>query len=194
MMKKLPLLLLAASCLMLTVSCATTSLTDVWINHAYEEGPISNILIVGVIEPQRLRKQFEDEMVLQLKGNVTKGVPSYSVFPDETMPEKEEIASKIKEMGMDSVLIARLVDIRDLDLHETYPPFVSYGGYYALCCQNIISSGYHIRFETKIFAAQKDELIWSASSETLLERAPENITSSFITAILKDLRIRNLIQ
>ena len=174
-------------------SCATTSLTSVWMNDTYEGDTLKNILIVGVIEPQTLRKQFEDELVRQLKTKGTKGVASYTVFTEETMPDKEEIDLKIKELGMDSVLIARLVHIRDIEAYETYPSYFDYSGFYILCCQNIVSSGYNVKFETKIFEAKNEKLIWSASSETLLERFPENIISSFISAIIKDLHNKKLI-
>ena len=178
-------------------SCATTSLTSVWMDHKYQGGALKNILVIGVIEPQTLRKYFEDELVRQLKINGTKGVPSYTVLPDERMPEQTKIELKIKELKMDSVLVARLVDVLDAGTYLTYPPYVNYGGlygYYALCCQNIVSIGYNVKFETKVFEAKYNKLIWSALSETSLEKSSENMTRSFITAIMKDLYNKKLIQ
>jgi hypothetical protein len=178
-------------------SCATTSLPSVWMDDKYQGGALKNILVIGVIEPQTLRKYFEDELVRQLKINGIKGVPSYSVLPDEKMPEQTKIELKIKELGMDSVLVARLVDVLDADTYLTYPSYISSGdfhGYYSLCCQNIVSAGYNVKFETKVFEAKNNKLIWSALSETNLGRSPENMTRSFITAIMKDLYNKKLIQ
>ena len=178
-------------------SCATTSLTSVWMNDKYHGGTLKNILIVGVIEPRTLRESFENELVRQMKIKGTKGVPSYTVFPERTMPEQAKMESKIKELGMDSILIARLVSINDIEAYDPYPMYLRYEGlygYYALCCQYVVSSGYDVRFETKLFEAENDKLIWSALSETELERTPETIISSFITAIMKDLYSKKLIQ
>jgi hypothetical protein len=178
-------------------SCATTSLTSVWIDDKYQGGALKNILVIGVIEPQTLRKYFEDELVRQLKINGIKGVPSYTILPDDRMPEQTKIELKIKELGMDSVLVARLVDVLDADTYLTYPFYVSFGdlsGYYSLCCQNIVSLGDNVKFETKVFEAKYNKLIWSALSETNLEKSSENMTRSFITAIMKDLYIKKLIQ
>jgi hypothetical protein len=178
-------------------SCATTSLTSVWMDDKYQGGALKNILVIGVIEPQTLREYFEDELVRQLKINGIKGVPSYTVLPEEGTPEQTEIEIKIKELGMDSVLVARLVDVSDADTYLTYPSSVSSGNlyrYYSLCCQNIVSLGYNVKFETKVFEAKHNKLIWSALSETALEKSSEYMTRSFITAIMKDLYNKKLIQ
>jgi hypothetical protein len=98
---------------------------------------------------------------------------------------------------MDSVLVARLVDVSDADTYLTYPSSVSSGnlyGYYSLCCQNIVSLGYNVKFETKVFEAKHNKLIWSALSETALEKSSEYMTGSFITAIIKDLYSKKLLQ
>jgi hypothetical protein len=163
----------------------------------YQGGVLKNILIIGVIEPQTLRQYFENELVRQLKIKGIKGIPSYSVFTKETMPDKEEIELKIKKLGIDSVLVARLVEVVDIEAYATYPHEFGYSGlygYYARCCQDIISSGYNVTFETKIFEAKTYNLIWSALSETDLEKTSENMTDSFIAAIMRDLHKRKLIQ
>jgi len=166
-----------------------TSMTSVWTDDKYQGDAFKNILVIGVIEPQTLRKYFEDELVRQMKVKGTKGVPSYTVFPDEAMPEQTKIELKINELELDSVLVARLIDVLGK------PLYVNSGGlygYYALCCQYIVLSGYNVKFETKLFKAKNNKLIWSALSETNLERSPENMTRSFIRAIMKDLYNRKL--
>jgi hypothetical protein len=178
-------------------SCATTSLTSISIDNRYQGGTLKNILVIGVIEPQTLRNYFEDELVRQLQTKGTKAVSSYAVFPDHTMPEQAAIDLKIKELGSDSVLVARLVDVLDVDSYVTYPTHAAnsgLSGYYVLCCQSIITAGYNVKFETKIFDVKNNQLIWSALSETTLERSPENMATSFIKAIMKDLHDKQLLQ
>jgi len=178
-------------------SCAGTSLTSIWIDNKYQGGDLKNILVIGVIEPRTLRKYFEDEIVRQLQIKGTKAVSGCAVFPDQTLPEQATVDLKIKELGADSVLVARLVDVLDVDSYLTYPSRVDnigLSGYYVLCCQSIVTAGYNVKFETKIFDVKNNSLIWSALSETNLERSPENMATSFITAIMKDLHNKRLIQ
>ena len=179
-------------------SCATTTLNSVWMDDAYQEGPFKNILIIGVIEPQTLRNYFENALVRQMKVKGTNAFASNKIFSDETMPNKQALRLKIKEMNIDSVLVARLADVSDINAYMTYPPqFVASGGfygYYTLCCQNIVSLGYNVKFETKIFRAKNDKLIWSALSVTDLDRSPENMTESLIAAIINDLNNRKLLK
>jgi hypothetical protein len=179
-------------------SCATTTLNSVWMDDAYQEGALKKILVIGVIEPQTLRNYFENELVKQLKAKGTNAVASNKIFSDEAMPKKQEIRSKIKEINVDSVLVARLADVSDINAYMTYPPqFLASEGfysYYTLCCQNIVSLGYNVKFETKIFMAKNDKLIWSALSVTDLDRSPENMTESLIAAIINDLNKRKLLK
>ena len=198
MKKTLLFFSIAISFLLVMNSCATTTLNSVWMDDAYQEGALKNILIIGIIEPQTLRKYFENELVKQLKAKGTNAFASGKIFSYETMPDKQALRSKIKEMNIDSVLVARLADVSDINAYMTYPPqFVAsegFYGYYTLCCQNIVSLGYNIKFETKIFRAKNDMLIWSALSVTDLDRSPVNMTKSLIAAIIKDLNNRKLLK
>ncbi|MBM4145519.1 MAG: hypothetical protein FJ240_04475 [Nitrospira sp.] len=189
---------IAITSLFIINSCATTKLNSVWMDDKYQEGALKNVLVIGVIEPQILRNYFENELVKQLKAKGTDAFASNKIFPDETMPKKHELRKKIKEMNIDSVLVVRLADVSDINAYMTYPPqFVTsegFYGYYTLCCQNIVSLGYNVKFETKIFMAKNDNLVWSALSVTDFDRSPQNMTRSLIEAIINDLSNRKLLK
>lgn len=189
---------IAITSLFIMNSCATTTLNSVWMDDAYQEGALNNILIIGVIEPRILRDYFENELVRQLKAKGTNAVASNRIFPDEAMPNKHEIRLKIKEKNIDSVLVTRLADVSDINAYMTYPPQFAtsegFYGYYTLCCQNIVSLGYNVKFETKIFRAKNDKLIWSSLSVSDLDRSPANMTKSLVEAIINDLTKRKLLK
>lgn len=68
-MKKIILFFgIAINSLFIMNLCATTTLNSVWMDDAYQEGALKNILIIGVIEPQTLRNYFENKLVKQLKA------------------------------------------------------------------------------------------------------------------------------
>ena len=178
-------------------SCATTSLHSVWVDDTYQGGTLKKIFIIGVIQPDILRKYFENEFVKQLKDKGIMGVASNKVFPDDIMPNKQELRFKLKELNADSVLIARLVDVSSVHAYMTYPPSEvsseGFYGFYTICCQNIVSLGYDVRFETKFFTAKDDKLLWSASSVTDLEKSPVDMTNSYISAVIDNLEHEKLI-
>jgi hypothetical protein len=174
-------------------SCASGPFMSVQMDKTYHGGALKKILVVGVMEPGALRDLFEDELVRQLKARGTEGISSHTVVPDQTMPDMEEIESKMAELGVDSVLVARLVDIGTVDLYETYPPTVGTGtfsDYYVMCCRYVVSSGYKVTFETKIFQARNDRAIWSALSGVAFQNSPDDMyrmTGEFTTALIKAL-------
>jgi hypothetical protein len=178
-------------------SCATTALTSVWKDRVYQGGPLKKILIIGVFREPNVKRYFEAAFAQELKAVGVDAVPSYSVFPADEILNKEIITDKIKELKMDSVLVTRVIDVRDSGEYETYPTHVNPGGdfydYYVTCCQSIVSSGYVVMLETKIFEEKYDKLLWSATSESSLQRYREDTIRSFISAAINDLRYRNLV-
>jgi hypothetical protein len=193
-------LLLGLLSLILSVSmssCATTALTSVWKDSAYQGGPLKKILVMGVFREINLKKYFEDEFARELKARGVDAVASYTVFPEEDILNKEIIAEKIKELKMDSVLVTRVIDVRDVSGYETNPTHVNPGGdfynYYVMCCQTTVMSGYVVMLETKIFEEKYDKLLWSATSESSLQRYREDTIQSFISAAIRDLHNKNLV-
>lgn len=183
-------------------ACTTAKLRNTWTDDTYAGSTLNNILIIGVIEPQYVRKFFEDEFARRLNARGVRALSSYTLLSEEakeneeTMLSDEELASKIRELGIDTVLLARFIDISDVAGYETYPTNVTsprLADYYGFCCQNVVSAGYDVKFETKIFQAKDDKLIWSAESKTIFERSPRFMTSSIIVSILNDLAARRLV-
>jgi hypothetical protein len=187
--------IVAITFLALMNSCATTALTSVWEDNTYKGGPLRKVLVIGVFQGEEAESFFDDEFVDQLKAKGIDAVPGYSVLPDSIL-DKEAMAVKIKELGVDSVLVTRLVDVRDAGTYDTYPTRVDakFFDYYVMCCQTVVSPGYNVLLETKIFGAKNDKPIWSALSESSFDRSLENTLKSFIPVIIKDLREKKLIQ
>ena len=188
--------IIAVTLLTLMNSCATTSLTSVWKDSTYKGGPLKKVLVIGVFQKEEAESFFDDEFVRQLKAKGIDAVPGYSVLPEDSIHYKEAMAAKVKELGIDSVLVTRLVDVRDAASYDTYPTRVDaqFFDYYVLCCQTRVSPGYVVLIETKIFEAKNDKPIWSALSESSLDRSLENTLKSFIPAIIKDLDDKKLIR
>ena len=185
--------------LMILSACATSALTSVWEDSAYKGGPAKKILIIGVFKDQDEKTSFEDEFQRQLKAAGTDAVVSHTVFPEEDIIDREAIKSKVKELNVDSVLVTRVMDVKNAGGFETYPSRVDAGGggsfydYYVMCCQTMVSEGYVLVLETKIFEGKSDKPIWSALSETSLQYSRESTFRVFIESAIKNLRTKHLI-
>ena len=202
----------AAVCLIFAASCSLTNLNAVWKDPQYQGGKLKNVLVIAGSTNQVVRRIFEDEFTARLKIRGTNAIPSYSIFPDEKSLEKDIIESKSRDLGIDSMLIARVVDrktkreitparysnyYRDTyfyDWPNRYSRF--YSGPYPRRYDDQRShySEYEVvNLETNIYDTQTGKLIWSMLSDTAVGGSSELEISSIIEVIMKSLSENQLI-
>jgi hypothetical protein len=192
-------LTVAALSLVALASCAgTTQLTSSWADPAAANRGFHKIAVVGATPKAAIRRMFEDDFVANLQTRGISGVQSYT-FAGEGQIEKEAALAKLKEMGVDGVIVTRLIDKETVQTY--YPPTYSsvaapapyYGGwygYYSMGYSYQSSPGYvaedHVfRIETNLYDVQNDKLVWSGLTETTLSSgsAPDTEVKPFIDLI-----------
>jgi hypothetical protein len=190
-------------------SCATTELKTVWKDDNYS-GKIKKVLVIGVIKRPALRRFFEQEFVQQLKARGTDAVAGFTVLPPDEEVDKNIIASKLKELGADGVLITRLVDKKTVETyipgkvdygHVYYAPPIHYrewDSYYSRSYTAVYDPGYTVKnevmiVETNLYEAASEKLVWSAISETLGEGNSNTVIRSFIKVMIENLSKENLL-
>jgi len=183
--------------LMMT-SCATTSMTSVWKDESYQ-GQIHDVFVIAVARKYTNRRIFEDEFVKQLKAHGVNAISSYTAFPFDRVMDKEVIISKMKELGMYTVLITNVVDKERMvyggygkSWHSHYSSSYRYSTQPNAYKEDV----YHL--ETKLYDTSTEKLIWSALSETFLI---DDITidygeeiRSFINVMVKKIKEDNLLK
>ena len=196
--------------LFILTSCATTKLNSVWRDDNYS-GKIKRVLVIGVIKRPALKRFFESEFVQQLKARGTDAVEGFTVLPPDKEGDKDIIASKLKELDADGVLITRLVDKKTLETYipgEVYyerthyaPPvhYREWDSYYSRSYRAIYRPGYTVKdevviVETNLYDSFSEELVWSALSETFVEGSSDDLIRSFVQVIIKDLYEKNLLE
>ena len=196
--------------LFILTSCATTKLNSVWRDDNYS-GKIKRVLVVGVIKRPALRRFFEQEFVQQLKARGTDAVAGFTVLPPDEEVDKNLIASKLKELDADGVLITSLVDMKTIETyipgevyyeHAYYAPPVHYrewDSYYSRSYRAFYKPGYTVKdevviMETNLYEAGSEKLVWSALSETFVEGSSNDLTRSFVQVMIKDLSEKNLLE
>jgi hypothetical protein len=187
-------------------------LNAVWKDPQYQGGKLKNVLVIGGSTNQVVRRIFEDEFTARLKTRGTDAIPSYSIFPSEETLDKDAIESKSRDLGIDSMLITKVVDTKTKREITPAPYNVYYRDTYFYNWPNRSSrfySGnnpgrYHndrlyyseyevVNLETNIYETQTGKLIWSALSDTVVGGSNELEISSIVEVIMKKLSENQLI-
>jgi hypothetical protein len=198
--------------LLMTASCSLTNLNAVWKDPQYQGGKLQNILVIGGTTNQIVRRITEDEFTARFKSRGTNAIPSYTVFPSAKTLDKDTIESSGRDLGIDSILIARVIDIktkqqvtpapasyyyRDIyfyDWPNRYSRFYTgsfTGGYYS--DRSYLSEYEVANLETSIYETQTGKLIWSALSDTVIGGDTLLEVSSVVEVIMKNLAENQLI-
>jgi len=190
-------------CTFLFVSCATTTVTDVW-KAKDHHGKAQKIVVLMVAKSPDMRNLFENRFVAELEARGNKAIQSYKIITMEQLPDVELVKSKIKSTGADTVLVSRLIDIKTIEGYvpgQRYIDFMpsyyyGWGSYYT-----VISADYgytaniqvsHI--ETNLYNMETEKLIWSAHSKTERTEGEQQLINTFIKIILKKLSSDKIIQ
>lgn len=203
---------IAAFCLLVAASCSLTNLNAVWKDPQYQGGKLKNVLVVGGSTNQIVRRIFEDEFTARLKSRGTHAIPSYTIFPSEKTLAKDTIESKSRDLGIDAMLIARVVDTKTKREITPAPSNYYYRDTYFYDWPNQYSRFYSgsfpgrfyndrsyyseyevVNLETTIYETQTGKLIWSALSDTVVGGSSQLEVSSVVKAIMKNLAENHLI-
>jgi hypothetical protein len=188
---------------MLVTACAATQLVSVWKDPSYQVRP-AKIMVIGVAKNPLSRRLFEDEFVLQLKARGTVAIASYAVLADKQQDDQAAIATKVKELGADTILITRMVSKK---IVQTYvpgtdyspPPFYgTWSDYYGNGYRYLYSPGYiaedeYAVIETNLYETRHDKLVWAASSETVMGDSKENLIKSYIGLMVNNMAGKGLL-
>jgi len=184
----------AVMALFLISSCASTKLSAVWKDESYA-GTVKKVLIIGISKNETTKKFFEREFSKQLKKRGIEAIPAYDVLPATGELDKETVESKVKELGIETVLITRYLDQKTMTTHIPGQLYVvpdyyrGYMGFYNAGYRHIYEPGYQIdheiiSLETNVYDVKSGKLVWSALSETFVEGAPYHLVKEFIEIML----------
>ena len=181
-------------------SCATTSTTSVWKDPAYQ-GKINKVFVIGVASKDTNRRVFEDEFVRQLKMHSTGAVASYSVFQKDAIIDKDSIAAKARELGADTVLVARPVGRKTEQAYvpgQAYAvpgPYHRWGSYYGYAATpGYVVDDEYVIVETNLYDLKTENLIWSSQSETIVLASDQELIKSFIQVMVNKMSNDGLIK
>ncbi|MEO6315570.1 MAG: hypothetical protein ABIU63_16175 [Chitinophagaceae bacterium] len=137
---------------------------------------LNKVLVVAMLKNEANRHVTEDKLVMLLNG---KGVASYNYLTKDITQEKEDaMRQKLKEDGIDGIVIMRLADV-DKDVKyvpgsfNTFPPYYGrFWGYYRRAGSNFYQQGYYettktFTVETNVYSLVRDKLVWSGLTNSV---------------------------
>ena len=197
-MRKNPVRLLLSlfGLFLLLPACASTQLTAVWKDPAFQDQP-RKIMVIGMLPNPASKRTFEEEMVKSLKKQGTDAIVSYTLLPEQPAPDREAVEKTMKEQGADAVIIARIMDKKTVTSYVPSTPGPRYGapGYYGTSWQGYYAynpgGGYRkdefAVVQTNLYDLKTEKLIWTASSETWLANENRDLIMSYIDVVMRDL-------
>ena len=194
-------------CFVAVTGCAATQVKQVWKDETFQGGRLDNVLVIGILKNNTARRTFESEFVKYFRYRGITAAESFRVLPTDALEgdeTRDAIVQKIKELGINAVLLTKVVGNRTAE--EIIPgmtittgyglPYGSYGawGSYTSVAYSFpgpsapTTQGYsHVQkflvIETHLFDVRTGKLIWSAQSETRITDSPQEEIKPYVSVI-----------
>ena len=172
---------------------------------------VRSVFIVGAAREDLVRRLFEDELARRLAAAGATGMASYQHMDLDALDNKEATVAKVKQLGADSVIVAKVVGERGQQVVNPgytrvrgapYTPLHSrthwhdyYRSSYSVVSQPPTVTHFRIAtVETNLYGADEG-MIWSLRTETTT--VPGQVTEStikeFVDIVVKDLVANGLL-
>jgi len=188
-MKRITLLISMMILMALTGTAAfgQTVLTDVWKDKS-QRGRAKKIAVFWMARAPQNRLLAENEFVRQLKERGIAAMPLYVVIPPDKFVEKNAAVTMIRELGVDAVLILRVIDKRTAQTSIPAPDPADrtrlpdfYANVYDAPTKDASDIAY---LETSLFDVKTEKRIWTARSVSKVEVVDQQAVSDFIKLMI----------
>lgn len=185
--------------------CATTTLLTSWSDSSAKQYTLKKPLVVSIVQKPLIRKKLEDGFVERFREIGIQAVPSYTVFPEMADLAPDSVKGRLPALGCDSILVVRLLDVKQETVHvpartDVYggPAYYgSYGGYYSRSVSVVSTPAYNYveKFylaETNIYDAIEGKLVWTGATETEDTASIDKAITEFTQILMKDIRAKSI--
>jgi len=182
--------------------CSTaTPIVSEWRNPAYASGPFKRIMVGGPSGETSVRRNFEDEFVVQLQAAGIDALASYRYIPENEAIDENKLKQAAQKARADAVLFVRSVKMEQkTNFGPTFPylSFGIFGSNVGASWSGLSGASGAYRYneytsETALYDVAKNELVWTGTIKTM---EPENVQTaikSYVEAVMKALDAQNLL-
>jgi hypothetical protein len=162
-------------------------LTDVWKDKDHHT-PLKKIAVFWMAKVPQNRLLAENEFVRQLKARGITAMPVYVVIPPDKLVERDVALTKIRDLGVEAVLILRLAD--KLTVQSPIPQPGPAGpsrlsDYYQYVYDAPARDESELAYlETNLFDVKTERRIWTARSVSKIDVVNQEVVSDFIRLMI----------
>ena len=205
------LIKIAAVLLFLFWGCGPSSyITSTWKAENIQPKKYNKIVVLGLIREadRTIRERMEQHVVGDLTDlgyNAVCSCDEYNPKAFDGLTEQQAIA-KLRDSGVDAVLTVTLLDKTREKYYVPgrvyYSPYYVYQhrfyGYYRTMYDRIYSEGYYVTntkffWESNFYDMEKDQLLYSAQSQSFDPNSTESLSHEYGQMIVKDMVKNNIL-
>jgi hypothetical protein len=163
---------------------AQTVLTDVWKDKSFH-GPLKKMAVFWIAAVPENRILAENEFVRQLKARGITTMPVYVVIPPDKLVERDVALTKIRDLGVEAILILRLTD--KLTAQSQIPkggPSRLSSYYQYVYDMPVLGESEPAYVETNLFDVKTERSVWTARSVSKVDAVNQEIVSDFIRTMI----------
>lgn len=197
--------LVALMLIAVTISCGSIKTVNLWKDEGYNRR-LQKVLVISVAELDFMQKHFENVLSGRLASRGIEALPANKVFSQPVGKiDRAAIAKKVRELGIENVLVARTISREEADQLLTPGVYVVpssyYSGWYnfysgASLLVPVAGTAYDAEFftmVTNIYEVGDEKLIWSSISKVKVETSRQGALNPFIDALMKQLEESKLL-
>ncbi len=211
MKTKLPPLATAALAILLC-SCATTTIEKTWKLPGYSGGPVKKVAVLAVSDHWLVRPGLENRFSQDIAKRGQPVITTVELFRlEEAKADKQAAINLLRDKGVDSILIIRLVDktTYDREVRATPAAFVpvttgytsyGWGGYYDIAFMDMSATESHTQdilvLDSSLFDLNTGQRLWSMVTKSRLQyntdklEVADDLADKVSAALFKDGLIR----
>ncbi len=187
---------------MLMASCSPIKTLEVWKDEAYTKPP-KKILLLVLTKRENIRRQAENVLSNQLAKRGVEAIAGHKVLPNpgET-PDREVIEAKVRELGVDSVLVAHSIGQKEITNHQYGGVILGgvavydggwYGYGYGYTYNREYDSDLFI-ISTKLYDVDGEKPVWSYLSQIKVDGSREKAVNMLIPTIVEKMEESQLLR
>ena len=187
--------------LTLSACSTTTPIVSEWRNPAYALGPFKRIMVGGPSRETSVRRNFEDEFVIQLGAAGIDALASYRYIPEDEGIDENNLKQSAQKARADAVLFTRSVKMEQkTNYGPTYPnlSFGIFGSNVGASWSGLSGAPGAYRYneytsETTLYDVAKNEVVWTGTIKTTESENEQTAIKSYVEAVMKALDAQNLL-
>jgi hypothetical protein len=188
---------LAVAAALASFACATTTFDSTWKDP--EARPIrltgQKVAAVFISKNGARRRRAEDAMAREITSRGARGIPSYTVLPDDRVRDRDYAKDVFDRQGFAGAVVMRITGNETQYSYE--PSFYGgpryrhfWGGYWGWGWGTVWEPGYLVAdrvvsVETLVYSLTQDKLVWAAHSRTVDPQRLDEFISDLAQAVTK---------